>query len=182
MPILKTKKSDRSITISFFINFCSVFALIVTVGMLLLVDTFGGNRQGLASASMPLQNKSACVPAGDAKTDEIPSGIPNVLFPESSNDPSEAVTKITVDDGGWTPNRIDLSLVSARTLEITNAGVNPHSFVIDGAGIDSGEIAPGATKTMVLNNLSEDVKDYTYYSNIDSAGKGKFSGIISVSK
>ena len=182
MPTSKTKKIDRSAAVSFFVNFCAVFALIGTVGMLLVVESFGGNRAGMASASASLQGKGACVPAVDAVARDVASGIPSVLFPVSSNDPSEAITKITVDDGGWTPNRIDLSLASARTLEITNAGVNPHSFVIDGAGIDSGAIAPGVAKTMVLNNLSDEVKDYTYYSNMDSDGKGKFSGIISVSK
>ena len=183
MPTSKTKKIDKSAAVSFFVNFCAVFALISTVGMLLIVDAFGKNGATMASALSPLQGKTTCAPAAEAVATDIPSTIPSVLFPVSANDPSETITKLTVDDGGWTPKQIDLTLASSRTLEITNGGANPHSFVVDSIGIDSGEIAPGVTKTLTLNNLSTETRNYTFYSGVNGDNdKDQLKGTISITK
>jgi hypothetical protein len=107
--------------------------------------------------------------------------VPAVLFPVSADNPSESAIKIVIDDGGWAPKQIDLSLSSSRVMEITNKGVNEHSFVIDDLGIDSGAIAPGNAKTVYLQNLSSGAAYYIFYSNMGSDdGNEAFSGILTI--
>ncbi|UMX48342.1 MAG: cupredoxin domain-containing protein [Candidatus Nealsonbacteria bacterium DGGOD1a] len=177
MAIAKhNKKIDKMAMVGFAANFCAVFSLIYIVALLLVANIFGSNRAAMASLAQPIANSACSAVAGEP----LAAAIPAILFPVSADNPSESVIKISIDDGGWTPKEIDLSLSSARTVEISNKGVNPHSFVIDGLGIDSGEIAPGAAKTVFLQNLSGEAAIYPFYSNISGDDKEKFSGQITI--
>jgi len=68
------------------------------------------------------------------------------------------------------------------SLEITNRGVNGHSFVIDELGVDTGMIKPGETRTVTLKSLANEPQNYTFYSNLTEDDKDKFSGEFIVEK
>lgn len=176
MPTAKHKKLDKMTMINFAANFCAVFALIYIVALLMLANSFGTNRAQLAALSQANPN-TACSAVPE---DTLAAAVPVVLFPVSAENPSESAIRIAVDDGGWTPKQIDISLSSARVVEVANNGVNPHSFVIDELGVDSGAIMPGATKTIFLQNLSGEAAIYPFYSNTAGDSPEKFSGQITI--
>lgn len=173
MATVKNKKLDKMTVVNFAANFCAIFSLILVVALLTLANAFGSNRAALAGLSQSAPQSCA---ADGANTASV--AVPAVLFPVSADNPSENTIRVVVDDGGWDRPQIDLSLSSARMIEITNKGVNPHSFVIDDLGIDSGAILPGTVKTVILQNLSDQAGDYVFYSNYGNDNKDEFAGRI----
>jgi hypothetical protein len=169
------RKIDKMAAISVAAEFCAIFALIFVVSLLVIANTLGGARAGLAQASLPLQNNCSCQSGVDTCS---VSTLPVVLFPVSADNPAEGSIKILMDDGGFNPKTLDVASSSNLVAEITNKGVNPHSFVIDDLGIDSGAIQPGQTKAVALENLGAGKGTYIYYSNIDGDHHDVFSGTM----
>jgi plastocyanin len=64
--------------------------------------------------------------------------------------PGDAV-EIVADDMFFHPERIDLPVTDAVTLEITNAGDMPHELSIDELDISTGTIEPGQVKTVTFD-------------------------------
>lgn len=179
MSPVKRKKIDKASVVNFAVNFCAVFALIYMVMLLLVADMLGGASQaGLAAVSFPLQNECSC--GGDAAGDSQ-TQTPTTLFPVAAPE-SGSYLQLAVDDGGFSLKQLNVSLDGPKMIEISNKGVNTHSFVIDGLSIDSGVIEPGAAKTVVLENLPQGTRNYTYYSNTAGDDKTKFSGVIAVTE
>jgi len=174
MKNLKTKKIDKAVAVGFAANFCAVFSLIYVVGLLLVANIFGGPQAGLAAVSIPVQESCSC--KGADETCAI-SSLPAVLFPVSADNPNEAAIKLSMDDTGYLQKELNISLSSSRRVQISNNGVTPHSFVIDELGIDSGDIAPGQSKILGLENLA-DGTSYVYYSKTGSDAREKFSGTV----
>lgn len=167
----KNKKIDRQAMLNFVVNFCAIFSLIFMFGMLVLADEVGRDSV-LATVSEPISDSNLCAHS-DNSTDS-----PAVLFPVLADNPAEGSVKIVVNDSGYVDKRMVLSAGETKMLEVINKGVNPHSFVIDGMMIDSGAINPGQTKTIALENLSGELRNYTFYSNLAGDDKDKFSGIF----
>ncbi len=155
----KTKKSDKSAIILFAVNFCAVFSLIFTIGLLLLVDMSGANKKGMAATALALNGRavdaSKCAPA-----------VFPVLFPVSSDEPVETTIEINITDEGFSPQNLDLTKASLRTIRVVNQGSADHSFVVAGAGIDSGRIGAGQSVAVDLNALPAQISDFEFYSNI----------------
>ena len=158
---------------SFSVNFCAIFALILVTGLLLAVDSLGGINAGSASLSLAAQNGDAL-----SASDSCVPVVPAVLFPVSATDPTETPIEITVNDSGFSLNELDMAQSSMRTIKITNMGADSHSFVIDKLGIDSGAILSGQTKTVVLENLMPDLQSVDFYSGIVGDRADKFRGTI----
>jgi hypothetical protein len=169
------KRIDKMAAISVAAEFCAIFALIFVVSLLVIANTLGGARAGLAQASLPLQKTCSCQ-AGVAACSV--STLPAVLFPVSADSPAEDSIKLLMDDGGFNHKTLDVASSSNLVAEITNKGVNPHSFVIDDLGIDSGAIQPGQTRIVALENLNAGKGTYIYYSNIDGDRRDVFSGTM----
>jgi len=179
MTSSKTKKIDKTASMSLFVNFCAVFALIYTVGLLLLANIAGGSRGALASISSSVQNKCACASVPAAAQGAM--AATGELFPSSSEgELNSAAVSVVMDDAGYAQTELNISISGLKMLEIENKGVNPHSFVIDGLMIDSGAIASGEVRTVVLENLPAIATNYTYYSNVAGDDKETFSGVIIV--
>jgi hypothetical protein len=157
-------------------DFCAIFALIYIVALLLVANAFGGVRSGMAQLSLAAPEKCSCQEAADTCSASV---LPSVLYPESAAaGPAEETIKVVMDDGGYATREVNVALSSSRFVDVVNKGVNPHSFVIDEIGIDSGAIAPGETKRVALENLNADAKNYTFYSNIGTDNRESFSGVI----
>lgn len=169
------KKIDKMAAIGVAADFCAIFALIFVVSLLLVANALGGGRSGMAQISLPLQKACLCQTGVDACS---VSTLPAVLFPVSADNPAEGSIKLSMDDSGFSPKSLDVASSSNLVAEITNKGVNPHSFVIDDLGIDSGAIAPGQTKTIALENLSAGKGTYTYYSNVGGDNRDTFNGVM----
>ncbi len=148
-----------------------MFSLVFTIGLLILAN-MTDRSSALAMVSTPIDN--LCARADNA------SQTPPVLFPVSAGDPSEGSIQLVVDDSGYRDKKLILSAAGTKMLEITNKGVNAHSFVIDGMLIDSGAIKPGETKTIALENISDVPQNYTFYSNLAGDDREKFSGVFVV--
>ena len=151
----KIETIDRKATLSLVVNFCSMFMLVFVIGLLVLANMID------KGTDLPAASESACE-CVDKTADE-----PAVLFPVSAGDPNEGSIQLVVDDSGYRDKELILSAEGAKMLQITNKGVNPHSFVVDGMLIDSGAIQPGEIKTIALESLSSVPQNYTFYSNLD---------------
>ena len=172
VKIVKNKEVGKMETISFIVNFCAIFTLIFTFGLLILRDAIGSDM-AQATVSEALCD-SSCDCAAESKDQ------PAVLFPVTAGQPNEGSIKITMDDGGYLQDRFVLSPEGTKMLEITNKGVNAHSFVIDELAIDSGVIEPGQTRTIALDSLPDEPLDYIFYSNLSDDDKENFSGVFAV--
>jgi len=171
----KNKEFDKAAALNNAVNFCAIFSLVFVVGLLLIANAMGGN-QSRASLMAALQNCS-----GTAVTvNDSQSLDPSVLFPTLAEEDLGPAVGVVMDDGGYAQKELNISFTGTKTIEIENKGSMPHSFVVDGLNIDSGEIEPGQTGTVVLENLSNEVKNYTYYSNVIGDDKESFSGVIMV--
>ena len=97
---------------------------------------------------------------------------------------ADSILKLAVDDNGFSIKGVAIGVVAAKDtiLEVSNKGTRPHSFVIDGLGIDSGEIAPGGAKTIDLGLISGKLANYDFYSNGAGDESDVFKGIIMVVK
>jgi len=173
----KHKKNDRMTVVNFAVNFCAIFALILLTGALVVAEAVGGRGYQMASFSQSLQN-NACSCTEAAQT--CAPVVPAVLFPVSSSEPVEVPAEIAIDDAGFSPKELNMALSSSRMVKVSNKGVNPHSFVIDSIGVDSGAIAPGQSKTVVLENLPQDGTALEFYSNVAGDSAEKFSGTVIV--
>jgi|GEM_PF-818180 len=171
----KRKHIDKLTAVGFLANLCAILALAIAVGMMVVLNMFGGRGVGLASISSPLQNSCSCKNTNDMCS---LTAMPSVLFPITSEAPLETPAAISMDDSGFSKASIDMTYSSSKKMEIANKGVNPHSFVIEELGVDSGPIKPGETKTIILENLPSVGQDYVFYSNIPGDAKEKFSGTI----
>ncbi len=171
----KNKKlADKFEVMSFAVNFCAVFALILVVGLLMAVQNIPGRQAGMAALSQSGISQSECV------CDDVscPLAVPAVLFPVSAGEPVESAARISMDDGGFLTKELDLALSSSRTLEIYNKGVRAHSFVIPELKIDTGAIIPGETKTVILENIPQDKEVLQFYSDLPNDAREKFLGTI----
>jgi hypothetical protein len=173
----KNKNKNKLEIISFAVNFCAVFSLIYIVALLLIINVFGGSKSALANLSQSLQGSCSNVSA-----DSNRSAALTVLFPVSVDDSQNGSIKVVMDDAGYAQKKLDITFAGPKMIEITNKGINPHSFVIDGLKIDSGAINSGQTATIALESLSKEIKNYTYYSNIAGDDKEIFNGIMGISK
>jgi hypothetical protein len=174
MKTSKNKQTEKFAIFGFIANFCAVFALIYVVALLLAANMIGGSAAGLAAVSAPLKETCSCQTA----TDACSASFPTVLFPESAQNPVETDTQLIVDDSGFLPKELDLSLSSLRVVEVSNKGVNRHSFVIDELGVDTGPIEPGSSKTVRLDNLGAAKDSYIFYSNTGKDNKNNFRGTL----
>jgi len=174
MKNLKTKKIGKEEAVGFAAFFCAIFSLIYLVGLLLVANIFNKPQFDFAKISLPVQNSCSC--KGSVEACSL-SSLPAVLFPVGADNPNEATIKLTMDDAGYVQKQLDTALSSSRLVQITNNGVNPHSFVIDELGIDSGEISPGQSKTLRLENM-DDAVSYFYYSSVAGDTREKFSGVL----
>jgi hypothetical protein len=170
----KEKQLDKNTVLGFFVNFCAFFSLILIVGLLVMIDTFGTGRAGMASVSQTVQSQNqneaqTCVPAASV-----------VLFPTTSVEPSENPMVLSVNDAGFLANQIDMSRASVRAVKIVNRGAYVHSFAIDLLGVDSGPIESGKSATVALENIPEDVQALDFYSSASGDESGKFRGTIVV--
>jgi len=170
MPKAKntSKKIDRKTALSLAVNFCAMFVLTFTFGLLLLAN--------VADKSSALASAAAALPVNSCATSRGTQSEPAVLFPVSAGEPIEGSIRLVVDDSGYREKKLVLSAQGTKMLEITNKGVNAHSFVIDGMMIDSGAIQPGQTKTIALESLSGKPQSYTFYSNLAGDDREKFGG------
>ena len=89
-----------------------------------------------------------------------------MLFPVSSDEPVETTIEINITDEGFSPQNLDLTKASLRTIRVVNQGSADHSFVVAGAGIDSGRIGAGQSVAVDLNALPAQISDFEFYSNI----------------
>lgn len=82
---------------------------------------------------------------------------------------------------GMQNKEFDVPLNKNGQIIISNMGVNPHSFVIDELGIDSGVIPAGQNYTISLDNLTLAAQDYNYYSKLDAENaNSSFTGKMTV--
>ena len=173
----KGKQFDKVAVIEFFINFCTIFSLILIIGLLIVADSFGGISGGAAALSQSLVEKNECqCPATDCGV--CGSVAPAVLFPVSSDHPAENAIEIAVGDDGFSVKELSLVFSSSRTLRITNNGVNSHSFAVDAIGLNSGAIAPGQSVTVLLEGFPQDLPTLEFYSDTASDSRENFSGLI----
>ena len=171
--VSRRKKIDKTSAVNFGVIFCTVFSLIYVVGLLLVASFAGGSRAGLASISAPFQ-RAVC---SQISKDNNASATPEMIFPAAYNG-AGVDDVITVDDGGYNQKLVTVSIKNSRALEISNQGVNPHSFVIRDLNIDSGPIAPGSSKIVVLEGMGSDIRNYDFYSNIGRDDTFLFGGVV----
>lgn len=177
MSSKKSKQFDRAAAISFFVDFCAMFSLILIVGLLTAANSFGGASGGAASLSRAMGTSLNC--SCPAPTDCGFSPIaPAVLFPASSPQPLEAALEISVDEGGFSSRELNLSFSSSRTLRVVNKGVRNHSLAIDALGLNSGIIVPGQSVTVVLENSGDQGREMTFYSDMPGDTGENFWGTI----
>jgi Cupredoxin-like domain len=67
-------------------------------------------------------------------------------------------------------------------FSVKNSGSKPHSLVIDELSVDSGEIEAGGAKEITVDQLPDESKSYTFYSQTEGDSKDDFSGILMVLK
>ena len=170
----KTKKIGKDELVGFAAFFCAIFSLIYIVGLLLVANIFNRPQMSLAKVALPVHDSCSC--KGTIEACSL-SALPAVLFPVGADSPNEMPIKLAMDDAGYVQKQLDIVLSSSRLVQITNNGVNPHSFVIDELGIDSGEISPGQSKTLRLENM-DDAVSYFYYSSVAGDTREKFSGVL----
>jgi len=174
MKNLKTKKIGKDELVGFAAIFCAIFSLIYIVGLLLVANIFNKPQMSLAKVALPVRDSCSC--KGTVEACSL-SALPAVLFPVGAESPNETAIKLAMDDAGYVQKQLDIALSSSRLVQITNNGVNPHSFVIDELGINSGEILPGQSRTLRLENM-DDAASYLYYSNVSGDPREKFSGVV----
>lgn len=171
----KNKQFDRAAAISFFVNFCAVFSLVLVVGLLTVAGSFDVAKSGSASLSGAASRFAcSCPESADCQLQPI---APAVLFPISAPTPTEVAVEIYVDEGGFSSRELNMAVSSLRTVKIINRGVRVHSFAIDALGIDSGIIAPGQSVTVLLENFGE-AKQVKFHSLATGDSEDIFSGII----
>lgn len=166
----KAKKITLYESACFFVNFCAGFVLVFTFTLLAFGNLIGG-RNIAATLS---DTGGGCI--ADTRSCEVEATTPAVLYPVTAGEPNEGAMAILMDDGGYSQKKFELSPLMPILIEITNKGVNDHSFVIDDLGIDSGAIKPGETRMMVLNSFEDVPQVYTFYSNLSGDDVTKFSG------
>ena len=177
MSPTKRKKNDKVTMINFGVLFCTVFSLIYVVGLLLVAGFARGGQAGLASLQGSLQNCNN----SEFTTGDDAIVTPTMVAPDNANNIGSG-TIISIDDGGFGVKQVDLALSGPMILVVKNQGVNPHSFVIDELQINSGEIAPGQAKSIVLKDLPMEPRTYDFYSNIGKDNGSQFGGTITVIK
>lgn len=167
----KAKKITSYEAACFFVNFCAIFTLVFTFSLLALGNSLGGrNTAATVSGTDSMCSANSCLCDTEA-ADE-----PAVLYPVTAGEPNEGAVSIVVDDSGYSQKKFELTPLMPILIEITNKGVNDHSFVIDELGIDSGKINPGETRKMVLKKFDDVPQVYIFYSNLASDDVDKFSG------
>lgn len=175
-PAKKRNKLDRAAAIGFAVNFCVMFSLIFTVGLLAVAGIVGDNSGGAASLSQGMkQAVCSCPPAEECSVAPL---VPAVLFPVSAQQPMETALEISVDEGGFSSREINLSNSSFRTLKIVNNGVRPHSFAITETGLDSGIIEPGRFVTVALDGPPAGRGKVEFYSAESGDSGENFRGTI----
>jgi hypothetical protein len=175
-PAKKRNKLDHSAAIGFTVNFCAMFSLIFTIGLLAAAGIAGGNSSGAASLSQGVkQTVCSCPPAEECP---VASLAPAVLFPVSAQQPTETASEISVDEGGFSSQEINLSNSSSRTLKIVNNGVRPHSFAITEIGLNSGIIEPGRFVTVALDGPPAGRGKVEFYSAESGDSGENFRGTI----
>lgn len=92
--------------------------------------------------------------------------------------------EIHINDNGYIENDITANLAISKDISVTviNEGKKPHSFVIDPLKINSGEIDPGKSKTILISDIPNETISYSFYSDIDSDLNKNFRGKILVIK
>jgi len=148
----KNSKISAYESTSLFITLCAIAALVFIVAIITMFNsTLTPNNPTIDSN--PTINSSPQEPI----TESSP-----VLYPITAGAPNEGAIEIAVDDSGYTPKTLILTPSVSTYLEITNKGVNNHSFVIDELTIDTGEIKPGETRTLILPNLPNESYEYVF--------------------
>lgn len=166
----KTKKISAYESACLFINLCAIATLVFTFAII-AIGNIVGPGDAVAAVCQPVMS----VPTGEPSvTDALES--PTVLYPVTASAPNEGAIKITVNDGGYLQKKLVLTPEVPTYLEITNKGVNDHSFVIDELGVDSGVIKPGETRAISLPSLENKAQNYVFYSNLAGDGNEVFSG------
>ncbi len=172
----KRNEFDRDTAIGFAVNFCAMFSLIFTIGLLAVAGIVGGKSSGAASLSQGVkQAVCSCPEAGECSVAPL---APAVLFPVSAQQPVETAPEIGVDEGGFSSREIDLSNSSSRTLKIVNKGVRAHSFVIAETGLNSGTIEPGRFATVALDAPADGAGTAEFYSAEPGDSGENFRGTI----
>jgi len=175
-PAKKSNKLDRNAAIGFAVNFCAMFSLIFTIGLLAVAGIVGGNSGGTASLSQGM--KQAVCSCPEAEECPVAPLAPAVLFPVSAEQPMETATEIGVDEGGFSSREIDLSSSSSRTLKIVNKGVRAHSFAVTETGLNSGMIEPGRFVTVALDEPADGSGKVEFYSTANGDAGENFRGTI----
>lgn len=175
-PAKKRNKLDRAAAIGFAVNFCAMFSLIFTVGLLAVAGIVGDNSGGAASLSQGM--KQAVCSCPEAEECSVAPLAPAVLFPVSAQQPMETALEVGVDEGGFSLREINLSNSSSRTLKIVNKGVRAHSFAITGTGLNSGIIEPGRSATMALDAPADGSGRAEFYSAEPEDSGENFRGTI----
>lgn len=157
---MEEKKISLYLLLSFILNFCLTFTIIWTLGILLYLNIRLDDMQ------------SACPRCPDcamaAKADK-----PAAKTPRSVD--------IEVTDNGFANNAFQFSANEDITVVIRNTGVNPHSFVIDSLGLNSGIVEAGNFRVVAAGSFPDKSETYTFYSDAPGDEIGVFSGVFQVS-
>ena len=81
-----------------------------------------------------------------------PTPAPSCAEADQGSEAPAAGGSLTVEALEWrfTPARLNVGVGEEVMIEVTNAGTQLHTFTIASLGIDSGPIAPGEGRTVVL--------------------------------
>ncbi len=82
---------------------------------------------------------------------------------------------VTTVDNSFAPDALTLAAGEEVTIEVRNAGQNPHTFTIDELEVDTGTLATGDTATVTFTMPDTEVE---YYCTVH--GRAVMSGTISV--
>jgi YbbR domain-containing protein len=110
---------------------------------------------------------------------EIKAGTPqNIELRDNieSKDLKNGIYSINIRQNGFSPEGISAISGQQINIEVTNEDTLPHSFVIDGLNIDSGQIQAGQTKQLTIA-IPENGDGYVYKS-VDESGKAEFKGAL----
>ena len=187
---MEEPKTKMYLIVSFILNFCLTFTLIWTVSILFIVGylrvpSTGGCLVGGDSSQKTLFNNLKDNPDANVASDDTDSGLgADDTVPQETWNIEQTVD---VNDSGFLTKGFYAPFGYDVKLTVMNSGMKPHSFVLEDFSVDTGDIAPGASKVVdfkLPNDLNSRMQEkvYNFYSGSDGDKANGFGGVLIISE